>query len=257
MSTTMFSNNRPFVLSIAGFDPSGGAGLLGDIKTIESLGCYGLAVNTANTVQSDLQFCACHWTSEDIILHQLKLLLDSFPVEMVKIGIIENRQLLITVIDELLLRNKDTKIIWDPVLKSSSGFPFQQLDAFQADVDFILEKIFLVTPNFDELQWFNPEGTVEESISMLSSKTNLLLKGGHCKEKIGLDELFTTAGKHFTFPPTRTDCSEKHGSGCVLSSAVTAFLALGHPLPEACQKAKNYTEKLLASNKTLLGYHKL
>ncbi len=257
MSTEMFTNSRPFILSIAGFDPSGGAGLLADVKTYEGLGCYGLGVNTANTVQNDVEFGACHWTSEKIVLQQLDLLLKRFPVKFVKIGIIENLQVLNRVIDELLMRNKDIRIIWDPVLKSSSGFYFQELDEFQANLDIVLERIFLVIPNLNELQLFYPGSTAEDSIKRVSSNTNLYLKGGHRKENIGLDELFITEGESLTFQPNRTDCSEKHGSGCVLSSALVAFLALGYSLPEACQKAKDYTEKILASNETLLGYHNL
>jgi hydroxymethylpyrimidine/phosphomethylpyrimidine kinase len=251
----MFTNNRPFVLSIAGFDPSGGAGLLADVKTFESLGCYGLAVNTANTIQNDMKFEACHWTSEAIILQQLELLLKSFPMEVVKIGIFENLQILNKVIDKLLVKNKSIKIIWDSVLKSSSGFSFQEPQEFQKNLESVLERIFLVTPNFDEMKMFYPELNMEETIRKISSKTNLYLKGGHRPEDIGLDALFTTEGESLIFKPVRTDCSEKHGSGCVLSSALAANLALGESLPEASRKAKDYIEKVLASNKTLLGYH--
>lgn len=251
MSTT----NRPFVLSIAGFDPSGGAGSLADVKTLEMLGCYGLAVNTANTIQNDEKFEACHWTSEAIILQQLELLLESFPVGVVKIGIVENLQILKKVIDKLLLRNESIRILWDPVIKSSSGFSFQEPLKFQKDLESVLERVFLVTPNFDELQVFYPGLNMEETIRKISSKTNLYLKGGHRQEAIGLDELFTTEGKCVNFKPGRTDCSEKHGSGCVLSSALAAHLALGENLPEAARKAKDYIEKVLASNETILGYH--
>jgi len=251
----MFTNNRPFVLSIAGFDPSGGAGLLADIKTFEMLGCYGLAVNTANTIQNDVKFEACHWTSEAIILQQLELLLESFPVEVVKIGIVENLQILNKVIDILLYRNKSTRIIWDPVIRSSSGFSFQEPQAIQDNLDLVLERIFIVTPNFDELKMFYPELNLEKTIRKISSKTNLHLKGGHRTQDIGLDELFTTERESFRFKPDRTDCSEKHGSGCILSSALAANLALGDPLPKAAQNAKDYIEKVLASNQTLLGYH--
>ena len=253
----MFTINRPFVLSIAGFDPSGGAGLLADAKTFENLGCYGLAVNTANTIQNDRKFEACHWTSEAIILQQLELLLERFPVEVVKIGIVENFQILNKVIDKLLYRSKSIRIIWDPVIKSSSGFSFQQPQKFQENLESVLEKIFLVTPNFDELEMFYPESTLEETIHIITGKTNLYLKGGHRMANIGLDELFTKEGECLSFKPGRSDCSEKHGSGCILSSALAAHLALGDSLQEAAQKAKNYIEKILASNETLLGYHNI
>lgn len=251
----MFSYNRPFVLSIAGFDPSGGAGLLADAKTFENLGCYGLAVNTANTIQNDVKFKACHWSSETIILQQLELLLERFPVEVVKIGIIENLRVLNKVIDKLLTMNKNFKIIWDPVLKSTTGFSFQEPQEFQKNLESILESIFLVTPNFDELKIFYPELDMEETIRKITGKTNLYIKGGHRAEDIGLDELFTTDDESLILKPIRTNCSEKHGSGCVLSSALAANLALNFTLPEAARKAKDYIEKVLASNERLLGYH--
>lgn len=255
MSIEKFSNNRPFVLSVAGFDPSGGAGLLADVKTFENLGCYGLAVNTANTIQNDVKFKTCHWTSEVIILQQLELLLESFPVEVVKIGIIENLQVLNKVINKLLVRNKSIKIIWDPVLKSSTRFSFQEPQKFQENLESVLEKIFLVTPNYDEFKMFYPELDLKETIRKITGKTNLYLKGGHRSENIGLDQLFTTEGETLNFKKGRTDCSEKHGSGCVLSSAIAAHLALDVPLAKAARKAKDYIEKVLASNQTLLGYH--
>lgn len=253
MSTT----NRPFVLSIAGFDPSGGAGLLADTKTFEMLGSYGLAVNTANTLQNDTKFEACHWASEAVILQQLELLLESFPVGVVKIGIVENLQVLKKVIDKLLVRNQNIKIVWDPILKSTSGFSFQEPQEFQKNLESILERVFLVTPNFDELHLFYPGSNMEETIQKISSQTNLYLKGGHRPEAVGLDELFTTDGECLRLEPSRTGCSEKHGSGCVLSSALAAQLALGDLLPVAARKAKDYIEKILASNKTLLAYHNL
>lgn len=255
MNTEIFTNNRPFVLSIAGFDPSGGAGLLADVKTFENLKCYGLAVNTANTIQNDKKFKACHWISEAIILEQLELLLERFPVEVVKIGIVENLQVLNNLIDRLFVKNSSVRIIWDPVLKSSSGFSFQELQKFQKDLDLILDKIFLVTPNFEELESFYSELTWEEKIRKISSKAFLYLKGGHRTANIGMDELFTSEGECLSFKPGRADCTQKHGSGCVLSSAIAANLALGNSLPEAARKAKDYIEKVLASNQTLLGYH--
>lgn len=253
----MFTNSKPFVLSLAGFDPSGGAGLLADVKTLENSGCYGLAVNTANTIQNDVKFKACYWTSETIILQQLELLLESFPVEVVKIGIVENLQVLNKVIDALMIRNRNIKIIWDPVLKSSSGFSFQEPKELQKYIDSILKKVFVVTPNFDESKLLYAGLTTEETIRRISSKTNLYLKGGHRITNIGLDELFTTKGEFLSLEPVRTDCSEKHGSGCVLSSALAAHLALGESLTEAARKAKIYIEKILASNNTLLAYHNL
>lgn len=257
MSIEIDLANRPFVLCIAGLDPSGGAGLLADVKALEALGCYGLAVNTANTVQTDVKFESCHWVPEDLILQQLEILLERFPVEVVKIGVVENFSVLNKVIDRILFTNKNIKIIWDPVLRSTTGFSFQENEEFQEQLDEILEKVFIVMPNVDEIISFYPDFSLEEKIGCIKMKTNLYLKGGHNLETLGLDELYTTGGDYFSLRPQREDCTEKHGSGCVLSSALAAHLALGASLHEACRKAKSYIEKVLTSNTSLLGYHKL
>lgn len=250
----MCTVNRPVVLSIAGIDPSAGAGILADIKTFEALGCYGLAVITANTLQDDETFRGCHWISEHIILQQLDHILHRFRVEVVKIGIIQN-QVLLKIIQRLNLENQEIKIILDPVLVSSSGFVFQDSKEFEEQVEPVLDKIFLVTPNFQEIMKFFPAMNLQDSIQRISRNTNLYLKGGHRDGAIGMDELFQKNGASFVLTAERKDCMEKHGSGCVLSSAVAANLALGLPLTEACKKAKKYTEDFLASNKSLLGYH--
>ena len=85
----------------------------------------------------------------------------------------------------------------------------------------------------------------------------MFLKGGHAEKKVGYDTLFLKEGKQFSFRPKTKNIFSKHGSGCVLSSALTANLAKGEDLQRACLKAKQYTERILSSNKTLLGYHKI
>ena len=242
---------RPNILTIAGFDPSNGAGLTADVKTFETLKCYGLSVCTANTVQDDQSFLACHWLPLEHITAQINVLLNRFQVDVVKIGIVENYDVLHTIIDLVLKHNAKAKIVLDPVLKSSSNFQFHTI----SDLDHILEKLYLLTPNYDEIIALYPDKSIEETIRLISSKTNLFLKGGHRLDQLGKDELYTKDGVAFTLNPKRYDCSEKHGSGCVLSSAIASYLALGFPLLKACYKGKRYTEKFLSSNKSLLGFH--
>ena len=248
---------RPKVLTIAGFDPSGGAGILADVKTLENIKCYGLAVCTANTIQDDKSFKSCDWIAQQYIKTQLNLLLSRFDIKTVKIGVIENWKFLNEIIDILLVSDKNMKIVLDPVLSSSTDFEFHPSEKKSLGTDFnkVLDKIYLLTPNYNEIGRLYTGKSLEESIDWISKKTNLLLKGGHKKEAIGVDELFTTDGKKFTFNPKRKKISEKHGSGCVLSSAVSGYLALGFPLLKACFRGKRYTEDVLSSNKNLLGYH--
>ncbi|WP_109302285.1 hydroxymethylpyrimidine/phosphomethylpyrimidine kinase [Aquimarina sp. AU474] len=251
---------RPYTLTIAGFDPSNGAGITADVKTFEASKVYGLSVCTANTVQNDIEFTSCHWVDIEVIKSQIDALFDRFNIGFVKIGIVENWNVLIEIIDVLLEKNSKLKIIWDPILRSSSEFDFYDISSQEVSInqfDSILDKIYLLTPNYHEIKALCQSKTILETVKHISSKTNLLLKGGHRKENIGKDELFMQNGKHFVLNPKRSDCSEKHGSGCILSSAITAQLALGSSLVKSCYRGKKYTEKVLSSNKILLGYHKI
>jgi len=253
---------RPNVLTIAGFDPTSGAGLTADIKTLEALKCYGLGICTANTIQNDVAFQKCFWINIETIKNQISVLFDRFTIDYVKIGIVENWRILNAIVDFVLKHNFNAKIIVDPVLKSSSGFGFQNVSALakqdnKADFESVLDKIYLLTPNYEEIQKLYEDKNIEETITHISGKTNVYLKGGHREETIGKDELFTKEGKHYALSPKMKNISEKHGSGCILSSAITAQLSLGFPLLKSCYRAKRYTEKVLSSNVSLLGYHRM
>lgn len=244
---------RPNILTIAGFDPSNGAGLTADIKTFENLKCYGLAVQTANTIQTDTDFFDCYWVTQTTIEKQLQTLLTRFQVDFVKIGIVESWEVLLICIELLKRYNPKVKIVLDPVLHSSTNFEFRKEN--ENVFDLVLEHVFLITPNYQEIEKLYKNKSVEETITYISSKTNLFLKGGHRKENIGQDVLFTQQKKEFIINPKNKNISEKHGSGCVLASAITSYLALGFPLLKSCHKGKRYVEGFLSSNKTLLGYH--
>jgi len=248
---------RPYVLSIAGLDPSGGAGLMADIKTMETLKCVGLSVCTANTVQNDISFKACYWTSLPIMLDQIKLLFERFPIDFVKIGIVENWLVLDTLLSALLLQQPTVKIILDPVLSASANYLFHA-DESSDELEFldkVLEKIYLITPNFNEIQRLYADKNIEVTIAHISKKTHLLLKGGHREDVLGKDILYHRNGGSFEMLPNEGNYTEKHGSGCVLSSAITSYLALGFSLETACLKGKRTTEKVLSSTTNLLGYH--
>lgn len=246
---------RPYILTIAGFDPSNGAGLTADVKTFEQLKCYGLAVCTANTIQSDTEFLKCDWVEIDTILEQIEVLMSRFSISVVKIGIVENWIKLSKIVDLILRLNQKTKIILDPVLKSSSGFSFHE-GFNEKDFDKILSKIYMITPNYQEILNLYQRKSIAETIAHIQTKTNLFLKGGHNSEKLGVDYLYTIKGKIHPFNPKKgIKIYEKHGSGCVLSSAIASYVALKYPLVKSCFKGKRYIEKVLSSNKTLLGYH--
>ncbi len=247
---------RKYVLSIAGFDPSGGAGVLADIKTFESNKVYGLGVISANTFQNDQEFKKVDWIAADKIIEQIDLLKKHFEFEYIKIGLIESLEVLNTIILHFTSHVSKPKIIWDPILKASAGFEFHK-EVDKVLLESICKKLYLITPNVPEVLLLGNRSDAKENAKHLSQFCNVFLKGGHAEKKVGYDTLFLKEGKQFSFRPKIKDIFPKHGSGCVLSAAITANLAKGEDLHRACLKAKQYTEKVLNSNKTLLGFHKL
>ena len=248
------SENRPFVLTIAGFDPSAGAGILADIKTFEQLKTYGIAIPTAYTIQTENQFIELNWVSMDKVLFQIELFLKEYEIKAIKIGIVSCLLDLKLIIEKIRSIDTNVPIIWDTVLKSTTEFTFLEMDN-QHDLEFILQSIQLITPNHDEVLKLVPNGnSVEENLNYLRNYSAVLWKGGHKQNSKGTDVLLTQ-NSEITFPPILQNCSEKHGSGCVLSSAIAAYLSLGNSLETACGKAKLYTEKILQSNLSKLAYH--
>ena len=116
--------SRPIVLSIAGFDPCGGAGVLADIKTFEQHQCLGMAINTAITNQVEDKFISVNWFSSDEIISQIKTLTEYYKIDFVKIGIVQNINTLNAIVTFLKQQNKNITIVWDTVLASSTGFAF-------------------------------------------------------------------------------------------------------------------------------------
>ncbi len=248
-------NQKNYILTIAGLDPSSGAGITSDIKTFEAHDLYGLSVCTAVTVQNDVEFTNCVWIEKDIILEQIEMLFKRFSISSVKIGIIQSWEILLEVIQTLKKLNPVIKIVLDPILKASAGFTFhtiQDLDTFEK----VLQNCSFITPNYDEIKALFPDKTIEETIEFISEKTNIYLKGGHRTDKKGWDEVYYSKIVKLNIPPITTKpIFEKHGSGCVLSSALAANLSKEIPLEDACRNTKLYTEQFLSSNESLLGTH--
>jgi hydroxymethylpyrimidine/phosphomethylpyrimidine kinase len=250
----MQKNERPYALSIAGFDPSGGAGFLADAKTMEAHEVYALTVATAITVQHESAFQAVEWVKVDLIKQQINLLFQKYPVGFCKIGLIENWAVLSEITTLLLELNPKIKIVVDPIFRASAGFNFHK-NVDIAHLEKWLLNIYLLTPNAQELSKINEEESdLMEVAHSLSEYCHVLYKGGHNETQKGTDFLFAGA-KIYELAPKEIVPYEKHGSGCVLSAAIVANLALGYDLYTACEKAKEYITHFLNSNETLLGYH--
>lgn len=247
------SANRPFVLTIAGLDPSGGAGILADIKTFEQHNVNGFAVITANTIQTEDTFYEIQWTDLSFVIRSIETLFLSYKISVVKIGIVPSAHYLNRILSTIKLLSPTTQIVWDPVLKSTTKFEFLSITDY-SDLNKILSKIDLITPNYNEIEILYP-GFISKKLWLQNEiPTNILLKGGHNETAVGTDHLFLK-NEVFDLLPSDKKCSEKHGSGCVLSSAIASNLALIQTLYEACKNAKTYIEKYLSSTSTLIGYH--
>lgn len=243
-------SERPFVLSVAGFDPCGGAGILADVKTFEQHQVQGLAVMTANTLQTENQVFSVRWIAIEDVLKSIKALLDFYRIKAVKIGVVPNSNYLKSIVDVLNMSSSKPIIVWDSVLKSSSGKTFFNEKDIK-NVKEILPHFDLITPNFLEFEYLKSMKILNENQKM---PCNVLLKGGHRKDAEGSDILFTE-NEIFEITPKVEKVFQKHGSGCVLSSAIAANLALGKNMQQACTEAKIYIENYLNSSPNLLGHH--
>ncbi|WJS96308.1 hydroxymethylpyrimidine/phosphomethylpyrimidine kinase [Flavobacterium johnsoniae] len=247
------SENRPFVLTIAGLDPSGGAGILADIKTFEQHKVSGFAISTANTIQTENQFYEIQWTDLSFVIRSIETLFLNYKITVAKIGILSSLYDLSRIISTIKLLSPSTKIVWDPVLKSTTKFEFLNIKDY-LDLNKIISKIDLLTPNYNEIEILFPGFISKKYWKENQLPTNILLKGGHNETAIGTDLLFLKNEILELFPSDKK-CFEKHGSGCVLSSSIASNLALNQTITEACKNAKIYIENYLNSTSTLTGYH--
>ena len=230
------SLEKPYVLSIAGLDPTAGAGILADVKTVTATGSYGFAVATCLTAQTEDTCESVQWFSIKEITTQLKPLLENYTIEYTKLGAMKDLSMATDIIDYVLSIQSNMKFILDPILSTSSGKEFMKLNA---DIKSLLSKVYLITPNYPEIQMLTQDQNALEAAMILSMHTNVYLKGGHSNEETLVDRLFV-AGEMIEFPKERNAVAKKHGSGCVLSSAITSFLAQGNSLHEASEKASQY-----------------
>lgn len=244
--------NGPYILSIAGFDPCGGAGILADIKTIEAHRALGLGVCTSITYQNDIAFKGLSWLPDEEVISQIEALNERLDIRYVKIGLIKSYEVLYTLLCYLRKVLPEAYILWDPILKASAGFEFHT-SPDQKLLASIVEQLDLITPNTLELKSLIPAYELHDAAMLLSNHCNVLLKGGHLDADHSNDYLYR-GGKENVFEGKRL-AAEKRGTGCILSSAILANLSLGLSLEASIVKAKLYIERYLVSSTSRLGLH--
>lgn len=244
----------PNVLSIAGSDPSGGAGIQADLKTFSALGAYGMAALTALTAQNTRGVTGVHPVPPAFLRQQIDTIFDDIRVAAVKIGMVGSAESVAAVADCLVLRRPPFVVV-DPVMVAKSGDRLIDDAAVAALRDRLLPQATLVTPNLPEaavLLGDDEPAHDRESMPAIAERLHrqcgaaVLLKGGHLEADDSPDLLFDGKGAEW-IAGRRVDTTSTHGTGCTLSSAIAALVPQRAALSDAVRDAKAYLLAALAA----------
>lgn len=241
------------VLSIAGFDGSGGAGLQADLKTFTVLGCYGMTVLTALPIQNTCGVRSCYAIPLHVIAEQLASIFEDIKPDAIKIGMLFSAEIIMLVSSFLAKNAAGIPIILDPVMIAKSGDILLQDEAIDTLKAQLIPLCTLITPNLPEADALvghqQDHNKLAESLLALGPQA-ILLKGGHGVGKSSDDLFVDRQGEHCLLTSTRLDSKNTHGTGCTLSAAICAYRAQGHSLLEACKLAKQYLWGAIHSSQT-------
>ena len=231
-------------LTIAGSDSSGGAGIQADLKTFSAIGTYGMSVITAITAQNTHGVFLVEDLSKEIIQKQIEVVFDDIPPKAVKIGMVSSPEIIKAIV-ESLDKYHPKYLVVDPVMISKSGYSLLKPEAKENLVKYLIPKAYILTPNTLEAEEIagikinnlDDMKLVGEKILALGPNY-VLMKGGH----LDGDAVDVLIGKDTfeIYKSERLDMKNTHGTGCTLSSAITAYLALGLDVKEAILEAKKY-----------------
>jgi len=247
----------PVALTIAGSDPSGGAGLQADLKTFHRFGVYGEAVVTLITVQNTRGVTRVDPLAEDLVSAQIRAVLEDIPPHAAKTGALGSKEVVAAVADAAA--GFRFPLVVDPVMIGKHGARFLDDDSLHVLIERLIPRAFLLTPNLDEagalagLAVNNRDSMIRAAEKLIAlGAANVLVKGGHLPGD-ALDILYTGAGEIHEFTAARVATPHTHGSGCTYSAAITAELARGTPLVEAVRRAKDFVTRAILTNPGLGG----
>jgi hydroxymethylpyrimidine kinase/phosphomethylpyrimidine kinase/thiamine-phosphate diphosphorylase len=233
------------VLTVAGSDSGGGAGIQADMKTVTLLGSYGASVITALTAQNTRGVSGIHAAPPEFVALQLETVFSDIGVDVIKSGMLFSAEI-INVVAAAVARHRKRFLIVDPVMIAKGGANLIDTNAVLALKTELLPLTYLLTPNIPEAEALT--GTViGDEVSMRRAAAelygmgarNILLKGGHLDSSEAVD-LFHDGSSFRQLSAQRLDTVNTHGTGCTLSAAIAAFLARGEPLPVAIDRAKQF-----------------
>lgn len=242
------------VLTIAGLDPSGGAGILADVKAMSACGTYGMAVVAALTAQNTCGVSGWQPVAPDFVRAQIDAIFEDIRVDAVKIGMLGTPEV-IDAVAEALERHRPPFIVLDPVMVAKGGDRLLAKEAESALCERLLPLTTVITPNLPEAAVLAGEAEIRECGEMPALARKLLdrlapdawvyLKGGHLTEAESPD-LLLSRETSLTFEAPRIATKNTHGTGCTLSAAIAAQLGRGESVPEAVRKAKAYVYEAIA-----------
>ncbi len=235
------------VLTIAGSDSGGGAGIQADLKTIAANGCYGMSVITALTAQNTLGVTGIHAVPVEFVAAQMEAVLSDIGVDAVKIGMLFSPELIRTVAENLQKFDIRT-VVLDPVMVAQSGDKLLQDEAIEALKQYLIPLAHLITPNLPETSVLlgrdihTAEAIGDAAVELAAMGCgNVLIKGGHLEEGDSDDCLYLGSEQRMVIlPGERIATRNNHGTGCTLSSAIASFIARGKTIENAVRHAKDY-----------------
>jgi hydroxymethylpyrimidine/phosphomethylpyrimidine kinase len=251
MVNQSFEFEYPRVLSIAGSDSGGGAGIQADLKAFAALGCYGMTAITALTAQNTLGVRAIHGVPPQMLGDQIDAVVEDIGVDAVKIGMLHSPDIVQAVADAID-RHSLGKVVLDPVMVATSGAVLIDNPAIAALVRELFGRALVVTPNLDEAALLvgrplDSETAMEVAAQemLLMGAQAVLLKGGHLPGDTVSDLLISRGGAPYWMRAARIHSANTHGTGCTLSSAIAAHLALGMSLLDAVEAARSFIRAAL------------
>lgn len=247
----------PRVLSIAGSDSGGGAGIQADLKTIAALGCFGTTAITALTAQNTLGVSGIHALPAEFLTRQIDAVLSDIGADAIKIGMLHDAAV-VSMVAHAIGRHSVRHVVLDPVMVATSGHVLMEPDTMGVLVESLLPEVTLITPNLDELGLLCGQTILTEPQALDCAKQLLrlgaravLIKGGHLPGDTVVDTLVDTRGVRLRLAAPRIASKNLHGTGCTLSSAIASFLARGCTLDEAVTRAHAYVRAALEASRQI------
>ena len=236
------------VLTIAGHDPSGGAGISADILTINTLDAHACSCISSETVQNSHSVKAIYPRNPKQITEQLTVLNEDFTFSAIKIGLIGSNDIAIA-IQQFLHQQANASVIIDPILRSGTGTSFLPAKQLRELLQTLYPYCTLLTPNGPELKQLGQSSNIEQAINSLYKQgcSQVLLTGGHENSKFLSNRLFINGTERNHWDIERIK-GEFHGTGCTLSSAIATFMAQGDDLVRAIEKSQDYLSSILKSH---------